>query len=136
MAKNHSRNATFELDNSSGTLTDITAYVDTTNLQDAIDMSEVTVLGDDSRAYLEGLAGTTITGSGPLDSVLYAQIAGIRQSGSTRSFDYQPMGGTGGYPTITGECFVSAFSINSQVGSANTFSFTLTVTGDVTYGTN
>lgn len=135
MAKGHSRNSKFSLDNSAGALTDITPYVDTVNLQDAVDASEVTVLGTNARAYIEGLAGTTISVSGPLDSVLYSQIAGIRQSGSTRSFEYLPLGNTGGYPEVVGECFVSAFTLNAQVGSASTFSATLTVTGAVTYGT-
>jgi len=135
MAKGHSRSSKFSLDNSGGSLTDITAYVDTVNLQDAVDASEVTVLGANSRTYIEGLAGTTISVSGPLDSTLYSQIVGIRQSGSTRSFEYLPLGNTGGYPQITGECFVSSFSVNAQVGSPATFSATLTVTGDVTYGT-
>lgn len=135
MPKAHSRVADFRLDNSGGTLTDITPYVDTVNLQDAIDATEVTNLGVNARTYLEGLAGTTIGISGPLDSVLYSQIAGIRQSGATRSFQYRPMGATSGYPSVTGECYVSAFSLNAQAGSAPTFSATLTVTGTCTYGT-
>lgn len=135
MAKGHSRSATFHLDNSGGTLTDITQYVDTANLQDAVDASEVTTLGDNAREYLEGLAGTTISLSGPLDSVLYSQVAGIRQSGATRSFQYRPLGATSGYPSVTGECYVSAFALNAQVGSASTFSATLTVTGTCTYTT-
>jgi hypothetical protein len=135
MAKAHSRLATFSLDNSGGTPVDVTQYVDTVSLQDAVDASETTTLGDNAREYIEGLAGTTISVSGPLDSVLYAQIAGIRQSGATRTFTYRPMGGTGTYPTISGECLVSAFTLGAQVGNPASFSATLTVTGAVTYGT-
>jgi hypothetical protein len=135
MPKAHSRVATVSLDNAAGTLTDITQFVDTANLADAIDATEVTTLGVSARQYLEGLAGTTLSISGPLDSVLYAQIAGIRQSGTTRSIQYRPMGNTAGYPTITAEAYVSSFSMNAQVGSAATFSATITCTGTVTMGT-
>lgn len=134
MPKAHSRVATVHLDNAAGSLIDITSFVDTANLSDSIDMTEVTNLGVNARTYLEGLAGTTLSISGPADNTLYVQLAAIRQSGTTRSIQYRPMGGTSGFPTVTAEAFLSSFQLNAQVGSAATFSATLTCTGTVTYG--
>ena len=134
MAKSHSRKATFHLDNAAGSLIDITAYCDGANLSDQVASDQVTVLGQNAHTYLEGLAGTTVQLSGPLDGVLYTQLAAIRQSDATRSIQYRPFGAGVGLPQITAESYLSAFSINAAVGGPVTFSATLTCTGAVTYG--
>jgi hypothetical protein len=134
MAKAHGRTSKFSLDNSGGTPVDISAYVDNVQLQDGVDMNEVSTLGDNAREYLEGLAGATINCSGPYDSTLWTQLVALKQLGTSSTFTYSPQGTAASSPKATGECWLSSLQFNTQVGSPVGMSFTLQVTGAVTYG--
>src|SRR5512138_2578874 len=64
MANTTYKNVTFKIDNAATTLTDITAYVNQASLQRAINLLEDTALSDANRSVLTGLAGTTVSING------------------------------------------------------------------------
>jgi hypothetical protein len=94
----------FKLDNAAGTLTDISAYVDS----------------------VSGIANTT-------DMLETTTLLGAT---STSTFEYHPAGTTAGTPKVSGECLVSNYEVSSSVADLVTFTVSLQITGNVTWGTN
>lgn len=136
----HGKNTHFELDNASGTLVDLSAYLTNVDFPDETDLPETTTYGSTSRTYTVGLAGATISLSGLFDTTLDAHMTALKaalRAGTlaSASFVYGPAGDTSTYPKRTGECLVGNYSISDPVDGLVEVSIELTVTGDVTYGT-
>ena len=132
------RNSSFKLDNGAGTLTDISAYVDSVGgIANTTDMLDTTVFGSTSKTFQPGLRnGDTITVSGKWDSTLNTQITALLGLTYSSTFDYSPAGTTAGLPKVTGECFVTSYEVSSSVADLVTFSMSLQISGAVTHGTN
>src|SRR5512138_999103 len=64
MANTTYKNVTFKIDNAATTLVEITAFVNQASLQRAINLLEDTALSDANKSVLTGLAGTTISING------------------------------------------------------------------------
>lgn len=132
------RTSVFKLDNAAGTLTDISAYVDSVGgIANTTDMLETTTFGSTSKSYIGGLRnGDTISISGKWDATLNTQIVALLGATSTSTFEYHPAGTTVGTPKVSGECLVSNYEVSSAVADLVTFSVSLQITGNVTHGTN
>lgn len=132
------RNSAFKLDNAAGSLTDISAYVDSVGgIANTTDMLDTTVFGSTSKTFATGLRnGDTITVSGKWDSTLNTQITGLLGLSASSTFEYSPAGTTAGLPKVSGECFVASYEVSSSVADLVTFSMSLQITGAVTHGTN
>lgn len=132
------RNSSFKLDNAAGTLTDISAYVDSVGgIANTTDMLDTTVFGSTSKTFAPGLRnGDTITVSGKWDSTLNTQVVALLGLSTSSTFDYSPAGTTAGLPKVTGECFVTSYEVSSAVADLVTFSMSLQISGAVTHGTN
>jgi hypothetical protein len=76
MAFVHGKDSVFKLDNASGSLTDISAFVNNVDFPETADVAETTTLGDSSKSYIVGLKDATISISGLWDSTLDA-ILGV-----------------------------------------------------------
>jgi hypothetical protein len=133
MAFVHGKTAEFQIDNSGGSLTDISAYCDNVDFPLTADTAEVTTFGDASKEYIGGLKDATISISGSWDATADGVLAGI--IGLTGSFQYGPAGTTGGNIKYTGECICTSYNVTAPVGDKVSFSAEFQVTGDVTRGT-
>lgn len=132
MAFVHGKSGAFKLDNSGGTLTDISAYLDNVSFPESVETGETTVFGNASKTYVVGLKDTTISLSGKWDSVVDAHLAGILGQSATVTFEYGPAGSTAGLVKYTGECIVTSYDVTTPVADVVTFSLELQVTGNVT----
>lgn len=129
----HGKSAAFSLDNAAGVLTDISEYADNVDFQFQVDNAEVTTFGKASRVYVPGLKGTTINVSGAWDPTVDAMM--VAALGAEKSFAYGPGGSGNGAVKYSGECICTSYSPPSSIGSANTWSASFQVTGDVGIGT-
>lgn len=132
MAFSSGRSGVLKLDNSSGSLVDLSAYFESVDFPRTVDTLETTTFGDSSKDYIVGLKDSTISISGKFDPTLDSHMNGIYGQAATVSFEYGPNGSTGGYPKFTGECIVTDYSISGAVGDLVTVSIELQVTGNVT----
>lgn len=132
------KNTVFKLDNAAGTLTDISAFVDSVSgIANTTDMAETTTFGSASKTFQGTLRnGDTISISGKWDATLNTQMVGLLGLATSSTFEYSPAGTTVSFPKFTGECFVSTFEISSAVADLVTFSASLQMTGAVTVGTH
>ncbi len=137
MAFRHGKNAVFKVDNSGGTLTDISAYIHDVSLPRSIETAETTTFGvtGGSKTYVTGLNDSTISISGKFDSTVDAHLAGVLGQDATLSFEYGPAGSTVGYIKFTGECIMTKYDLSSPVGDVVSFSCDFQVTGVVTRAT-
>jgi hypothetical protein len=136
MAFVHGKDSVFKLDNSSGTLTDISTYVNSVDFPETADVAETTTLGDGSKSYIVGLKDATLSISGLWDSTLDGILGAVVGQSATLSFEYSPEGTTGGNVKYTGECILTSYSQSSPVGDVVGFSADMQVSGDVTRATH
>ena len=74
MAFHHGKGTHFELDNTSGTLTDISSWTDTADLARTLDTGETTTFGSDNRTFIVGLATATVSLGGKYDPAVAAAL--------------------------------------------------------------
>ena len=132
------RSSSFKLDNAAGSLTDISAYVDSVSgIANTTDMAETTTFGATSKTFQGTLRnGDSISVSGKWDATLNTQITALLGLSTSSTFDYSPAGTGASTPKVTGECFVSSYEVSSSVADLVTVSLSLQITGAVTWGTN
>jgi hypothetical protein len=136
MAFVHGKDSAFKLDNSSGTLTDISTYVNSVDFPETADVAETTTLGDSSKSYIVGLKDATISIAGLWDSTVDGILGAVVGQSATLSFEYSPEGTASSKIKYTGECILTSYSQSSPVGDVVGFSADLQVSGDVTRGTH
>lgn len=128
----HGKNTVVKVDNSSGTLTDISAYCNNVDFPEDVDAPEVTVFGDNSREYLPGgLKGATMSISGFWDSTLDGVLGPIVGNSSSVTFEYGPQGSGSGSVKYTGEAILTNYTQTSPADGAASFSADFQITGDV-----
>jgi len=136
MAFTHGKDSVFKLDNSSGTLTDISTYVNNVDFPETADVSETTTLGADNKTYIAGLKDATISLSGLWDATADAIFGAVVGQSATLSYEYSPEGTASGKVKYTGEAILTSYAISSPVGDAVGYSADLQVSGAVTRGTH
>ena len=136
MAFVHGKDSVFKLDNSGGSLTDISAYVNSVDMPQTVDVAETTVLGKDNKTYIVGLKDATISLAGLWDSTADAIFGAVLGQSATLSFEYSPEGTTSGKVKYTGEAILTSYSKNSPVGDVVSYSADLQVSDAVTRGTH
>jgi hypothetical protein len=131
MAFKHGSDSTISVDDSGGTARSLTG-VDSVSLTQNGETTEVSSLGDSSKAYIAGLKDATCSISGSWDvtattgnDVVLSGIIG----GSAGSISYSPDGGT---TTYAFEAFCTSYDMSSPVGDKVTFSADFQVTGAIT----
>ena len=129
----HGKNAAFKIDDSGGTLRDITDVLTDVAVSRTADVAEVSAFSNSSKAYVAGLKDATITISGSFDATVDGYLRGIL--GAEGSFEFYPIGTTGGNPKASGEAIMTSYDRTPDVGGAVTFTAAFQVSGDVTEGT-
>lgn len=134
MAFRHGKSAVFKLDNSSASLTDISAYLDDVSLPRSIETAETTTFGvsGGSKTYVTGLNDATISLSGKYDSTVDALLAGVLGQDTLLNWNYGPEGSTAGRIKFTGTAILTKYDVKSPVGGVVTFSADLQVSGSIT----
>ena len=136
MAFTHGKDSVFKLDNASGSLTDISTYVNNVDFPETADVSETTTLGADNKTYIAGLKDATISLSGLWDATADAIFGQVVGQSATLSYEYSPEGTATGKIKYTGEAILTSYAISSPVGDAVGYSADLQVSGAVTRGTH
>ncbi len=136
MAFVHGSDSVFKLDNSGGSLTDISSYVNNVDFPETADVAETTVLGASNKTYIVGLKDATISLSGLWDATADAIFGAVVGQSSSLSFEYSPEGTASGKVKYTGEGIMTNYSIGSPVGDVVGYSADLQVTGAVTRATH
>lgn len=139
MAFGHGRLGVLKIDNSAGTLTDISTYVTNVDYPESIDTPDTTTFGATAKSALPGLRDAKMSVSANMDPTLDALLSGVLgvQGGSLASVscEYGPMGSTTGNPKYTLEAFIANVKIGTPVGGLVTVSFDLQRTGAHTRAT-
>ena len=126
----------FKIDNASGSLTDISAFVNNVDFPETADVAETTTLGASNKTYIAGLKDATISLGGVRDATADAIFGAVVGQAATLSYEYSPEGTGSGKIKYTGECILTNYAISSPVGDVVAFSGDLQVTGAVTRGTH
>ena len=135
MAFGHGKSAVFKLDDSGGTLRDLSSYINEASMPRDIETAETTAFGSSAKSYITGLTDATISISGMFDATADGYLAGVVGQAATLSFEYGPLGSTASMIKYSGECILTSYELSSPVGDVVTFSADLQVTGAITRGT-
>jgi hypothetical protein len=133
----HGKGSVFSLDDSGGTLRTLTSYVDDcTGLPGARDLSEVTAFGDSGEKNIPGLQRVSFSIKGSWDSTAttgpHAVLNSLRAAANTATFEYGPEGSTAGKIKLTGECWLSDYTVDASVAEKVAYSASFKVDGTVT----
>ena len=90
----HGKNTVVWVDNSAGTLTDISEHCDSADFGREADTAEVTTFGKDSKIYIPGLKDGTFSVEGPWNKTIDEHMDGIL--GKMVDIEYGPGGSAGG----------------------------------------
>jgi len=129
----HGKNAVFSIDDSGGTLRDISNTLTDVSVSRTADVAEVSAFSNSSKAFVAGLKDSTITISGSFDTTVDGYLSGI--VGSEGSFEFGPIGSTSGNPKASGEAICTGYDRSADVTGAASFTASFQVSGDVTEGT-
>jgi hypothetical protein len=132
----HGKGTVFKLDNSGGTLTDISSYLNNVDFSREIDTPESTVFGLDDRTYIAGLRTATFSLAGFWEAAnLDALVGTILGQAAALEFEYGPGGSTSGDIKYTGSCFCTNYSVSNPVDGIVSFTADFQISGAVTRGT-
>lgn len=131
--------AHFGLDDATGTLRDISAFLNNIQVSRSNDQSDSSSFGDLGHTFQNGLTNGTITITGWYDvtalvgpNVVLKGLLGLQNT--TSSFEHGPLGTSTGKPKETGECTLVSYEKTIPVADIITFTATLNISGSVTDG--
>jgi hypothetical protein len=129
MANTTYRDMAFKIDNASASLTAITAYLNEVGLERTLDLIEDTGMTDTNRQYLHGLAGTTFTISGMVNSTtdgIFGPLVNAATS-ITKTFEYKAYASR----FYNGEVLLTSVKYSGSTNNLQTFSASATIDGAV-----
>ena len=136
MAFVHGKSSVFKLDIASGSLTDISSFVNNVDFPETADVAETSVLGASNKTYIVGLKDATISLSGLFDATVDAILGAVVGQTATLSYEYSPEGTGSGKVKYTGEAILTNYALSSPVGDVVAYSADLQCSGAVTRGTH
>jgi len=131
----HGKSTVFKVDNSGGTLTDISNTLTDVSFPQSVDTAETSAFGTSAKTYVVGLTDATISISGMFDATVDAHLNGILGQAATVSFEYGPEGSTSSNVKYTGEAILTSYEKSGAIGDMVSYSAELQVSGAVTRGT-
>ena len=130
----HGKSAVFKIDDSGGSLRDISNVLTDISISKTADVAEVSAFSNSSKAYVAGLKDAVITISGSFDATVDGYLKAIVGT-AAGSFEFYPIGTTGGNPKASGDAICTSYDRTPDVGGAVSFTASFQVSGDVTEGT-
>jgi hypothetical protein len=131
----HGKTAVFKVDDSGGTLRDLSDASNSISFPREAEVLETTSFGSSDRTYIVGFKNQTISVEGSFDATYDGYLAGILGQDATVSFEYGPEGSTATRVKYTGECILTSYESSAGVGDVVNFSASFQITGAVTRGT-
>ena len=131
MAHQIYKDVDIRIDDSTGVARSIKSSVNSKSVAGAMSVIEDSGLGDEERTYLPGLAGSTFSLNGFIDSTtnaIFAPLVGNRTS-ITKTFGFR--NGTG-FSWLKGEAYPTGVTISGSVDTIETWSADFQITGAVT----
>ena len=129
MANTTMRDMGFKIDGASATLVDIKAYCNQADLQRTLDLIEDTAMSDTNRSYLHGLAGTTISINGMVNTTtdgIFGPLVNAATS-VTKTVEYKAYANR----FYNGEVLLTNVQYSGSTNSLQTFSVSATFDGAV-----
>lgn len=130
----HGKAAVFKIDDSGGTLRDISNTLNSVSFPREAEVLETTSFGSSDRSYVVGFKNQTISIEGSFDATVDGYLAGGLGATDSLSFEYGPEGSTATYTKYTGECFLTSYETSAGVGDIVSYSAEFQITGAVTRG--
>jgi len=130
----HGKAAVFKIDDSGGTLRDISNTLNSVSFPREAEVLETTSFGSSDRSYVVGFKNQTISIEGSFDATVDGYLAGVLGAADSLSFEYGPEGSTSTYTKYSGECFLTSYETSAGVGDIVSFSAEFQITGAVTRG--
>lgn len=130
----HGKSAVFKVDNSAGSLTDISNTLNSVSFPREAETLETTSFGSSDRSYVVGFKNQTISVEGSFDATVDAHLAAILGQEASVSFEYGPEGSTATFTKYTGECLMTSYETTAGVGDIVAYSAEFQITGAVTRG--
>ena len=129
MANTTMRDMGLRIDGAAGTLVDIKPYCNQADLARTLDLIEDTAMSDTNRSYLHGLAGTTITWNGMVNTTTDAIFGPLINAATsvTKTIEYKAY--TNRY--YNGEVLLTGVQYSGSTNSLQTFSVSATFDGAV-----
>lgn len=123
------RDQDFKIDNASATLTSIKAYLNQVDLQRTLDLIEDTAMSDTNRSYLHGLAGTTFSINGMVNSTTDAIFGPLISAATsvTKTVEWKAYANR----FYNGEVLLTNVQYSGSTNSLQTFSASMTVDGAI-----
>jgi hypothetical protein len=131
----HGKSTVFKVDNSGGTLTDISNTLTDVGFPHTVDTAETSTFGSSAKSYVVGLTDSSLSISGNFDATVDAHLAGILGQSASVSFEYGPEGSTAGFVKYTGEALLTSYEKSGAIGDVVSYSAEFQVTGAITRGT-
>lgn len=126
----HGKNASFKVQDSGGTLRDLTPQLTEQALSELADLIETSAFGAVWKAKIAGLRDANGSAGGNFDAVTDGYLSGI--VGMARTFEFFPNGTTTGCVKRTGSLIVTSYTTNSSVSDASKFDVSFEVDGAIT----
>lgn len=117
----HGTKARIWLDDSAGTLTEITAYVSTVTFPMEQENAETTTLNKTAKTRLVGLRDSSVSLEGFYDPAIDA-ILNAAFGAASRTFRYQPQGTGTGLIQYDVEVLITSYEASSETGDASPWS--------------
>lgn len=136
MAAVHGRLTVVKVDDSGGTLRDISNQVRNSSLQNSAQEIDVTAYQDTARQYISDFPDGTFNLEGNANATVMGYLYGILGQAATVSVEYGPEGSASGKRKYTFEAVLTQLNdAGASTGQANQFTATFRVAGAVTVGT-
>lgn len=129
MANTTMRDMDFKIDNAAASLTSIKAYLNQVDLERSLELIEDTAMSDTNRSYLHGLAGTTISINGMVNSTtdgIFGPLVNAATS-VTKTVEWKAYASR----YYNGEVLLTSVKYSGATNSLQTFSADMTFDGAV-----
>jgi len=136
MAFVHGKDSVIKIDNASGSLTDVSSYVNNVDFPQTADVAETSVLGATNKTFIVGLKDASMSIAGLWDATMDAILGVVVGQSATLSFEYSPEGTSSGKVKFTGEMICTNYAPTSPVGDVVGYSADFQITGAVTRATH
>lgn len=132
----HGKLTDFRIDDSGGTLRDISNHVNKVTFNRDAPEIDVTTFQDTARTYIPDFDGATLSIEGNANATVMSYLHGILGLSATSTFNYGPEGTASGKRKMTGECVcINVTEDGAAAGKQNTFTAQFRVSGAVTFTT-
>lgn len=115
---------------------DISQYVTSVTISLERDITDISPIGGSAISKLVGPYGGTLSVEGGYDATVDAILSAMMLAATpaSQAFVYRPAGSGGGTRTLSGNCYVASYEIDTPGDDTATWSMELAIVGAVTDG--